>query len=90
MFCDALSAETAGEGRFLRRCHMAALTPVCVRVCLSPAAVEMLFDAVAVSGDYLLASVTVFDPAKPERLYLTMDLNTAAVDGNTQLVRRLS
>lgn len=50
----------------------------------------MVFDAVAVSGDYMLASVTVYDPAQPERLYLTMDLNTAAVDGNTPLVRRLS
>lgn len=86
MFATPACGFREREGRLLHRCHTAALTPV---LCVSPA-VDMLFDAVAVSGDYLLASVTVYDPAQPRRLYLTMDLNTAAVDGNTPLVRRLS
>jgi hypothetical protein len=92
--CSCVLTKLRGGTHALSRgCRAAALTrvslciPVCV--CMCWVAAEMLFDAVAVSGDYLLASVTVYDAAAPQRLYLSMDLNTAAVDGNTPLVRGL-
>lgn len=65
------------------------LGPQGVRRCVSFAgagAVEYVFDAVAVSGDFLLAAFQVIDVADPRREYLALDLNTAAIEYNYPLV----
>lgn len=40
----------------------------------------------AVSGDFLLTAFTRIDIEDPKRQYLALDLNTATVDGNYDLV----
>lgn len=52
-------------------------------------AVEVVFDAVAVSGDFLLAAFQRFDFTDFKRVFLVLNLNTATVDGNFDLVSRV-
>ena len=49
-------------------------------------AAQIVFDAAAVSGDYLLTAFQSMDPKDPTRDYLALDLNTAKVEANYVLV----
>lgn len=49
-------------------------------------AAEFVFDAATVSGDFLLAAFQWIDPEDPKRRSLTLNLNTAEIDGNADLV----
>lgn len=58
-------------------------------MCMCVVAASYVFDAVAVSGDFLLAAFQVMsnDPeVEVGRQYLAMDLNTGKIDGNDMLV----